>query len=108
MQIKELPLYEMGMNCSLHKVTKGSASTRHSAHEMENAKQMLTVNIQDEGKACNLSKTRGHQAQEETPTLRHKRTRSGDKNGKPICAILKLKVFKRRFSHDGLYSVLST
>lgn len=69
MQIKELPLCEMGMNCSFHKVTKGSASTRHSAYEMENAEQMLTVNIQDEGKAHNLSKTRGHQEQEETPLL---------------------------------------
>lgn len=60
---------------------------------------MLTINIQDDGKTSNLSKTRGHQTQEEIRIAMHEGTQPDYKNAG--LAILKLKSFETKFSHNG-------
>lgn len=55
---------------------------------------MLAINIQDDGKTGNLSKTRGHQTQGQIPTLTHEKTEPGYKTARPVQAILKLQLSK--------------
>lgn len=59
---------------------------------------MLTINIQDDGKTSNLSKTRGHQTQEEIHVAVHEGTQPDYENAG--LATLKFKFFKTKFSHN--------
>lgn len=71
------------------------------------AKQILTINIQDDGKTSNLSKIRRHQIQGEIPILTHERIWPDYRMSGPGYATLKLKFFKRKMFH-GAYPILST